>query len=412
MAKRYSRMSEREKKAYRKRKKTLRRLQIYGEILVIALIVGFASSKVYTKVTGKSLEITASQESEQEASSSDDQAQLAVAAMDDSASTEEEGSSTLSDSTGLKPSSKTGVYNPDTTESDSEDAEKESEEESTEDAESVTGQGSYSAQETASTVAIDLGEVVSSYGILINADSGQVVATKNAYEKMYPASMTKIMTVLVAAENLSAEQLDQEVTLSTEAVSYSYNGGGSTSGFTEGETIKVRDLFYGTILPSGGDAAAQLAMVVSGDIDSFVALMNQKVEELGLSETTHFANPVGFYADDNYTTPYDMAMIMEAALDNSTCAEVLKTKIYDSTASDVNPEGITLSNWFLRRIEDKSFGGTIEAAKTGFVDQSGCCAASSEVSDSGTHYICVTGNSTSSWRCIYDHVAIYSTYAK
>ncbi len=411
MAKRYNRkMSEKEKKAYRKRKRTLRRLQIYGEILVIALVIGFAGSTIYSKVTGKQVATTTASTSDTEAASGQDSGQLAVASMEEAGdNAQADDTATLSASTGLKPSSKAGVYNPQTSEAPEIETEAD---EVQEDGEAAAATGDYGAQETSSTVAIDLGEVVSNYGILVNTDSGQIVATKNAYDKMYPASMTKIMTVLVAAEHISAEQLEEDITLSTEAVSYSYNGGGSTSGFAEGETVKVKDLFYGTILPSGGDAAAQLAMYVAGDIDSFVALMNQKVEELGLSETTHFANPVGFYADDNYSTAYDMAVILEAALDNSTCATVLKTKVYDSTASEINPEGITISNWFLRRIEDKSFGGTIEAAKTGFVDQSGSCAASSEISESGTHYICVTGQSSSSWRCIYDHVAIYSTYAK
>ena len=76
------------------------------------------------------------------------------------------------------------------------------------------------------------------------------------------------------------------------------------------------------------------------------------------------------------------------------------------------PEGITISNWFLRRIEDKDTKGTVVCAKTGFVAQSGNCAASYEETDSGKHYICVTANAHSSWRCIYDHVAVYQEYTK
>ena len=271
--------------------------------------------------------------------------------------------------------------------------------------------GSYSASESEDTVSIG-GDIVSQYGILINNNTKKVVATRNANEKIVPASMTKVMTVLVAANHISPEQLDEKITMSHEAIDYSYAGGGSTSGFVEDEEVTVKDLFYGTILPSGGDAAAQLAMYVAGDVDSFVKLMNEEASNLGISSSTHFTNPVGFHSSEHYSTPYDIAIIMMAALDNDICKEVITTKVYNSTATNVNPEGITISNWFLRRIEDKEFGGEIEGAKTGYVDESGSCAVSSMVSESGTEYICCTAKSTSSWRCIYDHVDIYKNYAK
>ena len=271
--------------------------------------------------------------------------------------------------------------------------------------------GNYSAKATEATVEIG-GDVVSQSAVLINNSTKEIVATRNATERMIPASMTKVMTVLVAAKNIKPEQLDEKIVMSHEAIDYSYAGGGSTSGFVEEEEVTVRDLFYGTILPSGGDAAAQLAMYIAGDIDSFVKLMNDECSALGISGSTHFTNPVGFHNKEHYSTPYDIAVIMMAALDNEICKEVITTKVYNSSATNVNPEGITISNWFLRRIEDKEFGGEIEGAKTGYVDESGSCAVSSMISESGTEYICCTAHSTSSWRCIYDHVDIYKNYAK
>jgi D-alanyl-D-alanine carboxypeptidase (penicillin-binding protein 5/6) len=269
----------------------------------------------------------------------------------------------------------------------------------------------YSAKETADTVSIG-GDVVSEYGILINNKTKDIIASRNATERIVPASMTKVLTVLTAANHITPEQLDEKVVMSHEAVDYSYAGGGSTSGFVEEEEVTVKDLFYGTILPSGGDAAAQLAIYVAGDIDSFVKMMNEEAADLGISKTSHFTNPVGFHSKEHYSTPYDIAIIMMAALDNDICKEVISTKVYNSTATNVNPEGITISNWFLRRIEDKDFGGEIEGAKTGYVDESGSCAVSAMISNSGTEYICCTAKSSSSWRCIYDHVDIYKTYAK
>lgn len=270
----------------------------------------------------------------------------------------------------------------------------------------------FSASEDESTVAISLDSVVSPYAILINSDTGKIVATKNGRERIYPASMTKIMTVYTAAKHIKAESLSEKVTLSHEAVDYAYANDCSTSGFLENEEITVGDLFYGTICPSGGDAAYQLAMYVAGDVDTFIGMMNDEVSNLGLDQTTHFTNPVGIFDEDNYSTPYDIAMILEAAMADEICNKVLTTKVYESKGTELNPEGIIISNLFLRRIEDKEFGGQILGAKTGYVDQSGSCAASCEKSNSGTTYYCVTAGSSSSWRCIYDHVDIYSNYGK
>ena len=136
----------------------------------------------------------------------------------------------------------------------------------------------------------------------------------------------------------------------------------------------------------------------------------QELEKMGLSETTHFTNCVGIYNDDHYSTPYDMAMILKAAMDNDLCREVLGTRTYTTSKSKPHPDGITISNWFLRRIEDKDTHSEIIGAKTGFVNQSGSCAASMAQTPDGKEYICVTAGSTSSWRCIYDHVDISDAF--
>ena len=104
------------------------------------------------------------------------------------------------------------------------------------------------------------------------------------------------------------------------------------------------------------------------------------------------------------------ARAMAAALENELCREILSTKKYTTTPTAEHPEGITISNWFLRRIEDKDTGGEVLCAKTGYVNESGSCAVSYSVADDGTPYICATAGSSSSWRCIYDHVEIYTNY--
>lgn len=258
----------------------------------------------------------------------------------------------------------------------------------------------------------DENKVASEFGILVDLETGEVVGKKKSLERMYPASMTKVLTVLVAAEHIKEEELDNSVTISIEATDYSWKHKCSNVGFLVDEVVTVRDLFYGTILPSGGDAAYALACYVAGSHEAFVELMNEKVKELGLSETTHFTNCVGVFDKEHYTTPYDMAVIMKAAIENDFIRDVTSLHTYTTSVTKEHTDGIIISNWFLRRIEDKLKTGEVQCAKTGFVNQSGCCAVSYYLSETQRPYICVTGNAFSSWRAIYDHQNIYEAYTK
>ncbi len=251
-------------------------------------------------------------------------------------------------------------------------------------------------------------DIISENGVLIDVENGAIIAQRDSRARIVPASMTKILTVLVAAENVT--NLDDTFTITLDITDYSFVHDCSNAGFSVGENVTVRDLFYGTVLPSGADAALALAVYVAGSHEAFVEMMNEKIDELGLSDTTHFTNCVGIYDEDHYSTVYDMAVILKAAADNSFCREVLSEHIYTTTATSQHPDGIELSNWFLRRIEDKDTHGEVLCAKTGYVVQSGNCAASLATDADGKEYICVTAKSTSSWRCIYDHVALYERY--
>lgn len=269
----------------------------------------------------------------------------------------------------------------------------------------------YRAESTPQTA--EIGEAIESpHAILIDEQAKTIIAQKNPYEKMYPASMTKVMTVLVACENISPEDLDKTVPVSREATDYSYVNGCSAAGFDENELVTVRDLLYGTILPSGGEAAYQLALYIAGSMESFVAMMNDKAQQLGLAQTTHFANSVGIFDEQNYTTAYDMAVIMETALSNEMSREVITTHVYKTSVTEQHPEGITLVNKFFRKIKDEKCGGTVLGAKTGFVNESGNCAVSYEQSASGRTYICVTAGAHGAMNCVENHEAIYSAYAK
>lgn len=253
-------------------------------------------------------------------------------------------------------------------------------------------------------------DMTSEYAVMVDLGSGEVVAEKNSNEVIYPASMTKILTVLTAADFITEADLENTFVITQDITDYVFSNGCSAVNWNIDETVTVRDLLYGTILESGGDAALGLAIYCAGSEEAFVQKMNEKAQSLGLGDTAHFATCIGVFDENNYCTVTDMAMILKAAVENPMLRQVLSEHTYTTSATTEHPDGITISNWFLRRIEDKDTGGKVECAKTGFVNQSGNCAASFGVSDSGRNYICVTANTWSAWRCIYDHVTMYKTY--
>lgn len=270
----------------------------------------------------------------------------------------------------------------------------------------------YTVKRTAQTATITT-EADSQYAVVIDPASGTILAEKAADTRINPASMTKILTLLVAVEQIekSGVNLDDTFTMTLEITDYCYTNECSIVGFLNDEVIPIRDLLYGTILPSGADAALGLAYYLCGSQEAFVTLMNAKLEELGLSDTAHFTNCVGLYDETHSCTVIDMALILKAAMDNDLCREVLSTHIYHTQPTTQHPEGQDLSNWFLRKIEDHVPDGLeVVGGKTGYVVQSGNCAASWAETADGSRYLCVTGNTYSSWRAIYDHVALYTQY--
>lgn len=251
--------------------------------------------------------------------------------------------------------------------------------------------------------------VYSTNGVLIDVEAEEILAGREPFQRINPASMTKILTLLVAVEHVT--DLQDTFIMTAEITDYSYEHDCSIAGFGVGEAVTVEELLYGTILPSGADAAMALAEYVAGSQEAFVELMNQKLEQMGLSDTAHFTNCVGLFDENHYCTVYDIALILKAASDNELCRSVLSARTYaTSIPSEEQPEGILLSNWFLRRIEDKDTHGEVLCAKTGYVKQSGSCAASLATDHEGREYICVTTGSISSWACIYDHVELYQAF--
>lgn len=165
--------------------------------------------------------------------------------------------------------------------------------------------------------------------ILIDQNSGKVLFEKNPDTKLYPASITKLMTALCTITYYGQDNLEQTITVTNkiDTVEPSYVP------LTKGETIRVIDVLYGLLLRSGNEAAVALAYAVSGGISGFADLMNQKAQELGC-ENTHFANPHGLTDAEHYTTARDYAKIASAAAENPVIQQIVNSASYTIPATD------------------------------------------------------------------------------
>lgn len=254
--------------------------------------------------------------------------------------------------------------------------------------------------------------IISENVLMIDLESGKAVAARNADQRAYPASTTKIMTALVAAEHITDYSETFKMTL--EITDKVYLAEATAAGFLKDEEVTMTDLLYGTILPSGGDAALGLAFKISGSEEAFVELMNQKAAELGL-KGTHFTNVTGLFDKNHYTTASDLAVITKAAMDNPVCKQVLSTHPYTTAKTAQHPNGILLeSTLFSSMYGTEPETATITGGKTGYVNESGYCIASfGSANETKNRYICITLNAKGGkWPSINDQIALYKTYAK
>ena len=263
------------------------------------------------------------------------------------------------------------------------------------------------AEVTENTKTLDL-ELYSENALLIDLESNTVLVQKNADARIYPASMTKVMTVLVAAEHI--ENWDETFTMTQSIIDPLFLADASMAGFVHGEEVSMTELLYGAVLPSGAEATEALAIVTAGSEEAFAALMNEKAQALGLKDT-HFVDASGLHDENHYTTLSDMAIIMQAALDNPHCREVLTSVNHTSPATAQNPEGVAMTNRFLYRIRPQQTGNVdIQAAKTGYTAQAMNCCVSYGIMENGRAAICVTAHAWTGDYCIADHLALYGTY--
>ncbi|MCR5083463.1 MAG: D-alanyl-D-alanine carboxypeptidase [Parasporobacterium sp.] len=209
-------------------------------------------------------------------------------------------------------------------------------------------------------------DIVAEAGILLDADSGAILYDKNANQKMYPASITKIITAMVAIEKCS---LDETVTFSEKAVTL--EPGDATLGFVAGEQISLRDCLYGLLLYSANECANAIAEHVAGSYDEFAKLMNAYAKECG-AINTNFTNPSGLFDANHYTTCYDMAQMSNHALKNSTYISIDGTTSYTigATNKSSTPREIYHRHKMLFSTNEVYYEGAI-GGKTGYLDEAG-----------------------------------------
>ncbi len=236
---------------------------------------------------------------------------------------------------------------------------------------------------------LDMEDLVAQHVVLMDYDSGRILLEKSATEQTYPASTTKLMTALLAAEALD---LSAVVTISETAADVELDS--SNLGFKPGEQLTVEELLYALLVYSANDAANALAEAVSGDIPSFVALMNEKASEWGLSGT-HFCNPHGYHDPNHYITAKDLAVLMRRVVQNQTVLKVLSTPVYEMPPTNLQPDKRTLINtnsMITTRREMGYLYEPVKAGKTGYTSDAGHCLAAYAEKD-GKRLISVVLNS-------------------
>jgi len=263
------------------------------------------------------------------------------------------------------------------------------------------------------TVSISPDKLNSSNAILIRLIDDTVLMQKNSREKIYPASLTKMMTVIVAIENLP--DLNEKIKLTRSMFEGLYEADASMAGFQPGEQVRAIDLLYGVMLPSGAECCIALADHIAGSEQNFVKLMNQKAEDLGM-KNTHFENATGLHNENHYTTVKDLAILLSNALQNDTFREIFTTFRYSTPTTNKHPGGITFYSTMYERLGDQNIiDGEILGGKTGYTDEAGLCLAS--LAKVGKQeYILITagakGDHHSEQYNITDALAVYNSIRK
>ena len=228
----------------------------------------------------------------------------------------------------------------------------------------------------------NIAALTAEYALAIDIEQDTVLYEKNADKKMYPASMTKIVTVIVALEKI--ENLDEIVTITQNDLDTIFETGASAAYFEVGEEVTYRDLIYGAMLPSGADATRALAHNLSASYKDFISEMNDLSKELGLVDT-NFVNSTGIHDDNHYTTAKDLAVILRYAISDDDFMEVFSTYSYTTE----NGLRSWLNTGMSRFGTDNDY---IIGCKSGYTHEAERCLASLIMVD-GKEFITIVGHS-------------------
>jgi D-alanyl-D-alanine carboxypeptidase (penicillin-binding protein 5/6) len=212
-------------------------------------------------------------------------------------------------------------------------------------------------------------DMYSQHALLINLTTGEVMFEHDASARVYPASLTKIMTVLVGLEQAESDTMivraDFERLMLDNA---------SIAGFEYGEERTLMEVLHGAMLPSGADATATIAHNIAGSYEAFVELMNERARTLGMHDT-NFMNTSGLHDENHYTTAHDMAILLRYALDNPRFREIFTARSYSFTT--FYGEQRTMDSTLFANMWTTEFtGGEIIGGRTGFTTEAGRCLAS------------------------------------
>ena len=251
-------------------------------------------------------------------------------------------------------------------------------------------------------------EVTSDYVCLYDTANAQLLYGERMEEMMYPASMTKVMTAVLAIE--AFDDLEETIYIEPRMWDGLIEANASVAGFQPGDQPTVRDLLYGVVLPSGADAVQALAIRADGSVEAFVEHMNEKAREIGMTNT-RFTNATGLHDRDHYSTAADMALLFEYALNSSLFKEIIASRDYLTSPLASSPGGLLLesTSWgLINNGEDSYQIPGFLGGKTGFTNPAGRCFAS-HAEFNGMHLILVTGHSENTGH-IADASAVYTFY--
>ena len=257
----------------------------------------------------------------------------------------------------------------------------------------------YPLPATRTTATVALNDPALIYGdtaalIAVHPEGNVLLAERNADARIYPASMTKVMTMLTFFHLGGRQRTLETVDMDHDVLSYAWQHEAACAGFMEYERVRVIDLLYGMMLPSGADAALMLAKIASGSEAAFVQEMNAFAAEMGLTNT-HFTNCVGLHDPQLYSSAQDIAVMMAYAMRDPLCVKLMSTKEYVTEPTAHHPNGLRLSSTVWSRMTPDALAVryglpfTVRCGKTGYTDEAGQCLTTWGEGADGSRYITV-----------------------